>query len=214
MILRKAPNGDKPGSYQIATRSGKTTINAGDTLQFEQFVTGYGNIKTAKIQAYISTDAFDLEKSYILSSLVKTDTETGFTLSWGNQKDELTETGFTCLLAGISTPEDDESTMIFDASPTSNESILMSEKKAGHAPFEYHLQSKKNLSPGDHYIDFYLTFFNGEKWITSKERVSFKIRNVFERHAKTISALAVIASLSGIVRLVLIPLYDAVKSAF
>ena len=214
MILRKAPNADKPGSYQIATRSAKTTINAGDTLHFEQFVTGYGNIRTAKIQAYISTDAFHLGNSYILSSLVKTDTEKGFILSWGNQRDKLTESGFTCLLAGISTSTDEESTMIFDASTTSNESILMSEKKIAHAPFEYHLQTKKNLSPGDHYIDFYLTFFNGEKWITSKERVSFRIRNVFERYSKTISALAVTASVAGIVRLVILPLYNLIKTAF
>ncbi|OZY42212.1 hypothetical protein CJF43_07310 [Pseudomonas fragi] len=166
------------------------------------------------MQAYISTDAFDLEESYLLSSLEKTNTETGFNLSWGKQKDKLNETGFTCLLAGITTPEDNEPSMIFDASMTSNESILMSEKKFNHAPFEYHLKTKKNLSPGDHYIDFYLTFFNGDKWITSKERVSFKIRNFFERHAIAISTLAIIASISGIVRLVLFPLYEVLKAAF
>lgn len=214
MIFRKAPNGDKPGSYQLATRAGKTTINAGDTLKFEQYVTGYGNIKSAKLQAYISTDAFDLQTSHIISSILKSDTETGFTLSWGGQTDKLSETGFTCLMAGVSVPSSDESTMIFDASVLSNEPILLSEKKLGHAPFEYSLQTKKNLSPGDHYIDFYLTYFSGEKWITSKERVSFKIRNVFERYAKTISAMAVIASLSGIYRFVLVPIYDAAKPYF
>lgn len=213
MLYRKAPNADKPGSYQIATRAGKTTINAGDTLQFEQYITGYGNIRTAKIQAYISTAAFDLETSHILNSLVKTDTETGFTLNWGNQKDKLTETGFTCLMAGVSAPGDDESTMIFDASPTSNEAILMSERKIEHAPFEYSLQTKKTVGPGDHYIDFYLTYFNGEKWTTSKERVSFRIRNIFERYAKTISVLALITSISGIVRFALFPLYEFVKAA-
>ncbi|WP_159955666.1 hypothetical protein [Pseudomonas sp. R76] len=214
MTYRSALNGEKPGSYQIATRSGKTTINPGETLIFEQYVTGYGNIQTAKLQAYISTDAFDLEDSYILSSLATENTEMGLKLSWGNQKDKLSETGFTCVMAGLSYTPDDESTMIFDVEQASKRPILASEKKLNHAPFEYTLKTKKALSPGEHYIDFYLTYFNGEKWITSKERVSFKIRNFFERHAKTISALAIIASISGIIRFLASPIYDLVKPLF
>lgn len=212
MIYRKAPNAEKPGSYQIATRTGKTTINAGDTLSFEQYLTGYGNIKTAKLQAYISTDAFDLEESYILSSLMQTNIDGGFKLTWGNNKDKLSETGFTCLMAGIQANGDDESTMVFDASNTSAAPILLCEQKLDHAPFEYSLKTKSALSPGDHYIDFYLTYFSGEKWITSKERVPFKIRNVFEKYAKTISTLALIASASGIIRFVAIPAYDYIKT--
>ena len=213
MKFRKAENADKPGSYQIATRAAKTTINAGDLLEFEQYITGYGNIRTAKIQTYISTAAFDLERSHIFSSLKPTETESGFKLSWGNQKDNLHEVGFTCLMAGISASDCNESTMIFDASD-SNEPILLSEQKVERAPFEYTLKTTKTASPGDHYIDFYLTYFNGEKWITSKERVPFRIKNIFERHAKSISALAVATSISGIFRFALIPLYDMAKTAF
>ncbi|MCX9150514.1 hypothetical protein [Pseudomonas sp. TB1-B1] len=209
MIYRSALNGDRPGSYQLATRSGKTTINSGETLEFEQYVTGYGYIQTPKLQAYISTDAFELEKSYILNSLVRTDFEGGFKLSWGNQKDKLSPTGFTFLMQGMSCEDGDESTMIFDALSMSKNPILLSEQKLDHAPFEYTLKTKKSLSPGEHYIDFYLTFFNGERWVTSKERVSFKIRNIFERHAKKISALAVIASVSGILRFIVAPIYNA-----
>ncbi|QHD06567.1 hypothetical protein PspR76_12900 [Pseudomonas sp. R76] len=117
-------------------------------------------------------------------------------------------------MAGLSYTPDDESTMIFDVEQASKRPILASEKKLNHAPFEYTLKTKKALSPGEHYIDFYLTYFNGEKWITSKERVSFKIRNFFERHAKTISALAIIASISGIIRFLASPIYDLVKPLF
>ena len=213
MKYRKAANADKPGSYQIATRAAKTTINAGDLLEFEQYITGYGNIRTAKIQAYISTAAFDLDRSHILNSLKRTDVESGLKLSWGSRKDKVHEVGFTCLMAGISAPDDDESTMIFDASD-SDEPILLSEQKIERAPFEYSLRTNKTASPGDHYIDFYLTYFNGEKWVTSKERVPFRIKNIFERHAKSISLLALATSMSGILRFALIPLYDMVKTAF
>lgn len=209
MIYRSALNGDKPGSYQLATRSGKTTINSGEILEFEQYLTGYGNIQTPKLQAYISTDAFELESSYIRNSLVRTELNGEFKLSWGNQKDKLSDTGFTFLMQGISHREGDESTMLFDAMPMSKNPILLSEQKLEHAPFEYTLKTKKSLSPGEHYIDFYLTFFNGERWVTSKERVNFKIRNVFERHAKKISALAIIASLSGLIRFIVAPIYNA-----
>lgn len=212
MTYRSALNGEKPGSYQLATRSGKATINPGEILAFEQYVTGYGNIQSPKLQGYISTDAFDLDESYILSSLVSVNTENGLILSWGNQKDKLSETGFTFLMAGIAHAPGDETTMIFDARRSSKLPILLSEQKVNHAPFEYTLKTKNNLSPGEHYIDFYLTYFNGKKWITSKERVTFKIRNFFERHAKTISTLAIIASISGIIKFIAAPIYDTLKS--
>lgn len=212
MAYRNAPNGDKPGSYQIATRAGKTTINPGDTLEFEQYITGYGQIRTAKIQAYISTDSIDLKASYILNSLAVEEIDNRIEISWGSQKDMLSDTGFTCLMAGYQEFGDDESTMVFDHNQKTKDPTLLCEKKVKHAPFEYHLKTKSNLSPGEHYMDFYLTYYNGEKWVTSKERVTFKIRNIFERFAKSISALAVIASVSGIVRFAIYPLYEAIRT--
>ncbi len=214
MKYRNALNGDHPGSYQIATRAGKSTLNPGETLHFEQYITGYGNILTAKIQAYISTDAFVMDDSFIRSSITKKEVDGGTELGWGNTVMNPTDTGFTCVLAGMQLHESHESTMIFDVPGHPGTPILVCENKVNHAPFEYTLKTKKDIGPGEYYIDFYLTFFNGDHWITSKERVPFKVRNFFERHAKAISALAVIASASGIIRFAALPIYDFVKSFF
>ncbi|WP_144084428.1 hypothetical protein [Pseudomonas monteilii] len=219
MKFRAAPNGEKPGSYQLATRIDKQIINPGDTLEFEQYITGYGEIKNSKIQVYISTGAFNLKQSYVTSSLRKDIINGDTRYSWGNQRDPLSDIGYTMLPAGITLNSAPElgSAMIFDAqmfqnNTPSTEPILMSEMKVIKAPFEYHLISKKDITPGDQYIDFYFTYFNGEKWTTNKERVNFKVRNFFERHTTLTTSLAIIASLSAITRFIILPIYDYTTS--
>lgn len=147
MTYRSAANGEKPGSYELATRAGKTTINPGQSLQFEQYVTGYGEISSAKLQAYISTDAFDQEASYMLNSIRANEKDDGSAiLSWGNNKNILDNAGFTLILEGMKKGEL-ASTMFFDHYENSGRNILMSEKKAEHAPFEYNLKTKDNIRP-------------------------------------------------------------------
>lgn len=199
---REWPNAGEPGSYQIATKAGKTIISPGDVLTFDQYITGYGNIMTGKIQCYISSDVFLGESSYVESGLSPNDHD----IEWGRDKNLITDDGFRLSLQGISIdekPEWGDSTMFVDASPNINS--VLTETKRLKAPFTYSLATKKNAASGMHYIDFYLTYFNGREWITNKERVDFKIKNFFERHNKSITWLAIIASVTALLRLAVIP---------
>lgn len=214
MKYRNAPNADFPGSYQIATRLSQPNLNPGETLKFEQYITGYGNILTAKIQAYISSDSFDLPNSYIRhsASYVKDGDDRLF--SWGNTDREFSANGFTCMLAGAKLQDQAESTIAFDMPNAEGTPALACERKLEHAPFEYSLITKANIKPGEYYMDFYLTFFNGEKWITNKERVPFKVKNFFERNAKLISTIALAASILGIVKFTLVPAFEVLAPFF
>jgi hypothetical protein len=149
MKYRNALNGDRPGSYQIATRAGKSTLNPGETLNFEQYITGYGNILTAKVQAYISTDAFDMKDSYILHSLTQEKVGNGIKLGWGNSKMHPTDTGFTLVMAGMQLSEDHESTMIFDVPGYPGTPLLVCEPNSTTRRSSTHLKQTKKLVPGN-----------------------------------------------------------------
>ena len=206
MKARSARHAEKPGAYQIATRTARTTLNPGEALKLEQYITGYGEVSSAKILAYISTDAFEKDETYVQHSLKQTVRDGKQLFIWGGCKSHIDESGLTLTLEGIILNGEGESHFAFDNVLGSGEPSLACEKKHTNAPFEYVLKTKADLSPGDYYIDFYFTYFNGEKWTTTKERIPFKIRNFFERHSKSISWLAIVASTLGIIKFAAAPL--------
>ncbi|MNY04387.1 hypothetical protein D3C86_1370620 [compost metagenome] len=204
---RNSPNADKPGAYNLATRVGKTVINPGDALKIEQYITGYGNITQVKLVCYLSSDIFDVDHTYVEYGM-KPDSTTG-EINWGKHKSQLEDPGLTLGLVGFRKDGWAESTMILDVDGASNR--VLTELKLEKAPLDYNLKTLKTISPGDHYIDFYLTYFNGEKWCVTKEKTSFKVKNFFERHAKKISWLAVIATTLSIIRFGLVPAINLIR---
>lgn len=200
---RNWENFDAPGSYTLASRVSETVINAGDTLKFEQYITGYGEIKKCKIQCYISSDIFDYSCSTLTNSISQTE---DFQLYWGADTDNIGEIGFSCMCQGLKAPKWKEETLFFDTSP----GLLLSEIKATKAPFDYSLKTKPHIKPGNHYIDFYLTYFNGAEWKSSKERVDFRVNNSFEKHSTIISFLAAVALLVTILHDGAAPLFELI----
>lgn len=197
---REHANSDAPGSYKIASLIGDTVINPGGALSFAQYITGYGEIDGAKIQCYISSDVFDSNNSSVECSI---GLEGGKNMIWGKDKKNIEGDGFRMSLEGISHPAWGKATVFVDASETINS--VLTEMRLKSPPFRYSLTTKKKVKSGVHYIDFYLTYFNGREWVTNKERIEFKVRNFFEKHNKLISWLAIIASSLAIIRLAVIP---------
>lgn len=189
---------DAPGAYQLATRVEHNVIDPGEVLNIEQFITGYGNIAQAKIYCLISSQLFDKERSHIKTGLQPNDDpEHPAPLRWGRDEHKPDDM-FVLALSGVRKEGWDESTIFFDAPFPGNQ--IITERDLKGPPFEYSFKTHKHLKPGDHYIDFYLTYFNGEKWVSTKERISFKARNFFERHSKAFTSLAIIASICAILR--------------
>lgn len=197
---REHKNSEAPGSYKIASLISETVISPGQELRFEQYITGYGEIKGAKIQCYISSDVFDATKSSVECGIGLKD---GKNLYWGKEKKNIDGDGFRMSLEGISDEKWEQNTLFIDASERINS--VLTEVRLNNAPYQYRLTTKNKVKSGVHYIDFYLTYFNGREWITNKERVEFKIKNFFEKHNKSISWLAIVASSLAIVRLAVIP---------
>lgn len=203
---RSLPNGEKPGSYMLATRVGETNINPGERLVFEQYITGYGRIESAKIQCYISSDIFDFESSIVTHSL-KMNSDTGM-ITWGRLKHKVDNLGFNAVLRGVKLNKWDEGTMFCDAD--SEGSCVLTELKCDLAPFSYDLVTNNNIKPGSHYIDFYLRYYNGVEWVVRNERLNFKVNSFFERHNTLISLLAATALVVTIAGSGLLPMFKAV----
>ncbi|MDZ3825868.1 hypothetical protein [Pseudomonas monsensis] len=185
-------NAAMPGAYSLATRAGESIINTGDTLSFEQYVTGYGEILNCKVQCYISSSIFDTEASYVTHSPYGELQESGqMAILWGAKTETIkNDVGYTCIMEGITTTYWEKPTLFFD---TDSPGLLMTERKSRNAPFSYSLKTKNNIKPGTHYIDFYFTYFNGAEWHSKKERIEFKVNNSFEKHSTLLSALAAAA---------------------
>ena len=191
---RQAKNAEKVGAYLLASRINSTVVDPGKFFEFEQYITGYGEISSPKLQCYISGDIFESgTDSYLKNGMALENGQPWF----GNANYCFEGEGFTCYLAGINFPG--ESTCIVDANENGFTS-LMTEKKLKNAPFTYKLKIKKNVKPGDYRIDVYFTYFNGEKWQCSKETVGFKVRNFFERWSAPLSILGVLVATSALIR--------------
>lgn len=114
---------------------------------------------------------------------------------FGNLKYFFETTAFTTQLNGPIQEGWGEPTMFFD--PVESASIS-TELKIREAPFKYSLLLLKKIKPGEYTLDFFFTYYNGEKWVCSKEQVKLKVRNFFERHAGGLTTFGVIAGSIGI----------------
>lgn len=193
----------KPGAYALATKVGESVIDAGGVLSFEQYICGYGEISHSKIRCLLSSDIFDYDNSSVVNG-IRWDAEAG-ALQWGANKDKISEDGMCMSIRGISRPDWDESTSFFDIS---DEGLLFTEIKIHKAPFEFSLKTRRNIRPGQHYIDFHFTYFNGCEWVTKKERVDFRVNNKFEQYGTLLSCLAALALVVTIVHDGLAPLVE------
>ncbi|WP_162995693.1 hypothetical protein [Janthinobacterium agaricidamnosum] len=191
---RRADHAIKPGAYQLATRVTSNVIDPGDFFEFDQFITGYGDIKGSKILGYVSTSVFDGAKSEVIHSFGKD--EKG--LYFGGLKTAIDASGFSCNIAGIKDVTWTESTSYFDINSCGCPTIS-TESEIRQAPLSYKLKLQNNVRPGEYAIDFYFTYFNGEKWQCGKESVKLKVRNFFERHSGKLSLFGVVATCGGLI---------------
>jgi len=91
---------------------------------------------------------------------------------------------------------------------------IFTETKSVEAPFKYVLKTAKKIKPGMYYLEFVFTYFNGEKWVSSTKNIEFKVQNFLERHAVSIGVLAMVASLSALIRFVFVPTLNSAYELF
>ncbi|WP_223503779.1 hypothetical protein [Pseudomonas sp. BF-R-24] len=196
------PNSDKPGAYKLASKLKESILNPGETLNLEQYVTGYGSNSGFKIVCYISNNVFDEENSYLHTEL----SQQKNALKWGEKKIKVDNGGFSLTPSSMQNENWEKPEFIFDTKESAN--YIITEKSLINAPFTYKLKTHRNAKAGAHYIVFYLTYFNGSEWMCEEERVSFKINNTFERFNTLLSILAAAALIVTIAHDGIAPLFD------
>ncbi|MEZ9200673.1 hypothetical protein [Shewanella sp. 10N.286.54.B9] len=201
MKPRKGKFAEKSGSYEQALRIKTPVISPGETIEIEQFFTGYGDIKSAKALFYPSDDVFDKDKSYVLNSIKEK--EPGL-IVFGGHKKKFDNTGITFSLSGIQKEGWEESTLFIDTGEGEPPQIL-TETKQDEAPFKYHLTTLNNIKPGRYFIEFCFIYYNGESWKSSSKSAEFKIQNFFERNDTFIGWVALAATISALIRFAVIP---------
>lgn len=187
---------ERPGAYNIATVGNLSVADPGAKLKFEQYITGYGEIKGAKIVVFLSPDLIDIKESIIQHSLGGVGNE----LKFGVGKFPIENNSFAFTFGGMAAKKWKSETMLFDIN-NSSPPFIATEQFIGldkTAPFTYSIKLRDDIKPGDYSMDFYFTYFNGDKWSCVKEQVKFKVRNIFERYSVWFSLLAVVATLTGI----------------
>lgn len=192
---------ERPGSYEQAIRVLTPVISSGETVEVEQYFTGYGEIKSAKVVFYPSDDFFDSKVSYILNSIKE---KTKDVLVFGGNKTRFESTGVTFGLQGFMKEGWEESTLFIDTGDGPAPQVL-TETKQDEAPFKYVLTTLRTIKPGTYYLEFYFTYFNGEVWKSSSKKIEFRVQNFFERHDVVIGWLALAATISALARFIVVP---------
>jgi hypothetical protein len=200
---RIGKNSEKSGAYEQCIKLITPVIHQGDMVKLEQYFTGYGEIDGVKIAFYPSSEIFEGDSSFIINGIKKED---GKIMNGGNHH-PFTDTGVIMHMQGIEKSDWKSSTQFFDVSD-GDLPQLYTETKQVVAPFQYDLKTKKSVKPGIYGLEFVFTYFNGSCWVSSTKNVEFKVQNFFERYANQIGILAVLASLSALVRFAVIPLFN------
>lgn len=212
---RSAPDGDKPGKYELVPRIYNSVVDPGTTVFMEIYITGYGRIDASKLAFYPPVAVLN-ETTSKVSYGFKFDPEKD-DATWGGLEASINSSGFVLPLGGMLSKKWDGATSFFDVLHTEGYTLpqIMTEIPHGvtdsptaptsfKAPFSLELNIKKDTKPGTYYTSTIFTYFNGSTWQTSNVQSSFTVRNFFQRHETAIAwfgITAAIGSATGILSL-------------
>tara|TARA_R110002049_G_scaffold304273_3_gene499349 strand:- start:1351 stop:2253 length:903 start_codon:yes stop_codon:yes gene_type:complete len=202
-IVQKGKNSEKPGAYSQILNANKTTLSAGESIIIQHYITGYGFIEptTAKIVTTSSSNIFDETNSEVLSD-------------FGRNPHQFYNSGTTGGLGAILIDQETgkEQTMFNDASFLTKkigttqivlEQNAVKENNESISPFKWVLKTKKEIKPGNYYLTFVLTYFNGNSWQNDKIELPIKIMTWYEKQASYIQITAWIIAVLTILSLIL-----------
>lgn len=198
---------ERPGSYRLASTISDNTFNAGDAIRIDQYITGYGACSGIKIICYISSHIFDEPNSKLNSGLRPPTPDTPL-LRWGNEEIPISNGGYSFTLSSMKNELWPEKSSVFDTKEGYN--YIITERNLSGAPISYTLKLHENVKPGNHYLSFYMTYFNGAEWICEEEKIQFRVNNTFEKYNTLISALAATALLVTIIHDGVFPLLESI----
>ena len=173
-----------PGSYQPAVRFDASIIDPGDELRGEMFICGYGYIGNMKVGFYPSQGFIEETDSRVSYGTQSVDGKTVF----GGHHAIVGPEGVT-----LSLPK----ALVFDVKSDAVP-MISTEAHVSQAPVAFHLKTPKRVRPGTHSLFFVLTYFNGERWATATQTVSFTVRNMLQRREIWVAGLGTAAAVAAV----------------
>lgn len=175
----------------LAIRSNKLTINPGDQLEFEIFVTGYGHIENVtKIFGTFPTGLVEEGSPYgtVEYILINVTTKQPYKiidnlpLPFYVWKGNLYYTQFTNSENCYSVPIISE--------------VYFPINNISEAPIKIRINTSIHAPSGDNVINLILTYSDGEKWYQDKEKIAIHINNPIEENRQL---LFIILTIIGII---------------
>lgn len=170
-------HGEKPGSYDIVVRASKYSVNPGDRVELEVYISGYGRIENASVGIFPSSSIFDILESRVSVG-------EGSAEPW----DPL----------GVIISINNES--FFDAKGLFQISTeVRTPPPKSKAPINLDLKVNKASLPGVQFIQFTFKYFNGESWNTETLTISIVVRNFYQRNETLVWLIGGIAAFISII---------------
>lgn len=234
LVSQKASNAKNKGSYKQIINASQTSLIPGDSLKINYYISGYGFIDFTSAKLYYSSSAniIDTNKSYLKVDFRVVDDK----IIYGGVDMPIHNSGLIPLSGVLFTPQNGITATYFDDfisaenpyyyakkdnRPNHNNyvlesSLIYSEATLGikgqeeyNAPLSFSVKLKENVPPGDYYLSFILTYFNGESWQNERLETKLKVMSWYEEYDSIIQWLALLIAIMTIITLIL-PTYKTI----
>ena len=177
----------------MAVQVQNTELTPGDSLELDIYFSGYGEIEGSKLFFSTAKGIFQEDSSYVKHSLYRD----GNYLDWGRTTQYMKNPSrFSLTFSGLKLPDWKEPSIYLDFDDRdSNNYILISERDAIYAPIHIHFPIKQNAPSGNYYATLVYTYFNGQEWVGSTQRVDFKIDNWVEAHPRSAWGIGILVAI-------------------
>jgi hypothetical protein len=182
---------ESPGRYELVVLANSRAVDPGGEVHLDIYVTGYGNIRRAKIGVWPNYQVFDEPECWIRSGLTKD--ENG-DLSFDSAEIPMKARGGVLGLIGMKRAEWEIPTLFYDVAEGALP-IIATEIDQKGTMTALRMRTKRDAEPGVHAISIVMTYFNGREWATSQANAEFLIRNFYQRHETVIVVVTAIATL-------------------
>lgn len=180
---------NRPGAYQLAIRAPKTEIDPGDDIILEIYVTGYGEIRGAKVVFYPPTNFVSYTQvdgwAAVKAMIIGRGGARGLT-------------NHAVIIPLAADERDDPYGWRSDTDPHGIDTSAIAAEARFSAPIRLTLGTKPQyveppptgetsiidtpIPPGNHTFQVFLTYFNGSEWKTDSQSVTVSVRNWFQRN--------------------------------
>jgi hypothetical protein len=182
---------EEKSDYKVIILTEKPTVDPGETITFDIYIVGNGNVETNKIIIYTDSAFRIVEINFTDERMNKE----------SDMQKQLRQEGTTIFAGNL------PSGVFNSVSSTPEFSPIMTELKpifkiTGNIP--------DNISTGEHELSIAFTYSDGVQWNVYTTNSKFHVRNLLERHEKIAFSAIVTAIIVGFINIIIF-FYENIK---